>query len=57
MTMYVLYLYCDSITEERAVARLRHGKQLISVTTTAQATEERCFYVVCAEDQLPLQEK
>lgn len=32
-------IYCDIITEERAVARLWHSKQLISVTTAVHATE------------------
>jgi hypothetical protein len=34
--------YCDIITEERTVTRLRHSKQPISVTI-AHATEKRRF--------------
>jgi hypothetical protein len=34
---------CDIVTEERAVARLRHSKQLTSVTTIAHVTVGRFF--------------
>jgi hypothetical protein len=34
--------YCDIITEERAIARLHHSKELISITTIAHPTEELC---------------
>jgi hypothetical protein len=34
---------CNIVTEERAVTRLRHSKQLTTVTTIAHVTEGRIF--------------
>jgi lysophospholipid acyltransferase (LPLAT)-like uncharacterized protein len=40
---------CDIITEEKAVIRLWHSKQLISITTIAHATEEWCSHELCVK--------
>jgi hypothetical protein len=40
--------HCD-ITGHRAVARLRHSRQIIRGTTIAHSTEERCYFAVRAD--------
>lgn len=47
--------YCDIITEERAVTRLGHSEQLISVTIIAYAKKNSDFCGVRADSDVSQQ--